>query len=78
MLLKNESNPSAGLLFPLSLSSNHEPEIRCGSCGFPGPNPAFATVVVFPEVCVLLSPLGVKWEKDEEAQKRIVAFAKTS
>lgn len=78
MLLKTESNPSESLLFPLSISSNHEPEICCGSCGLPGPNPALATVVVFPEVCVLLSPLGVKWEKDEEAQKRIVTFAKTS
>lgn len=78
MLLKTESNPSESLLFSLSLSSNREPEMRCGSCGLPGPNSALDTVVVFPEVCVLLSPLGVKWEKDEEAQKRIVTFAKTS
>lgn len=34
--------------------------------------------VIFPEACVLLSPLGVKWEKDEEAQKRIATFAKIS
>lgn len=78
MLLKNESSPSESLLFPLSISNNHEPEICCGSCGLPGPNPALATAVIFPEAYVLLSPLGVKWEKDEEAQKRIVTFAKTS
>lgn len=77
MLLKSGSSPSEGLLFPLPISSNEESEICSGICGVPGSNPALATAVRFPDVCILFSPLGEKWEKDEEAQKRIVTFAKT-
>jgi len=66
------------MLFPVSTLSKDSSEILNGICHPPGPNPALVIAVRFLEARTAFSPLGIKREKDEEAQKRIAASAKTS
>lgn len=66
------------LLFSLSTPSSDDSEIHSGICGASGPDPALDIVVRFSEACIVFSPLGIKREKDGEAQKRIAASAKAS